>query len=200
MARRTSPMDQFIKKVLVEAFALSEARFAVVKDERKRKIILSTLTQLGGVVPERFLSFVETAKDPKALVQRMVTKMNGLPPPMQIQTEPGEFDKEHVLEEAAVQMVHSIVFQIFAAPPKLSEYSPLMQDLKELHTFLKRKRADASTSRQGASNGDDEDDHKVDLGPDDKTKLVEQFSQSLISISALFRKNEDPSINTGQYL
>ncbi|MBI2639731.1 MAG: hypothetical protein HYW90_02445 [Candidatus Sungbacteria bacterium] len=203
MALRTMPVDEFLKKVLTESFALGESRFAQVSEPRKKKIMLSTFTQLGSVVPEQFLSFVETLKDPRALVERVFTKMNGLPPPYQILLESGDLDREHFLEEVAVQTVLHIIAQIFLAPPETNEYSPFMQDLKELHTYLKIRMAETATQKQNPSNeenGNGEYSRKVDLGPDDKEQLVQRFSQSLISVSALFRKNADPAINTGQYL
>lgn len=194
------PLDEFLRKTLEEAFALTEATFAPVDAKRKKKIILSTFTQLSSVVPASFLRVLQTAKDPKAIVEKMFAKMQGFPPPYQIQVEAGDLDKEHILEEVAVHTVHHIIALIFIAPPESSEYSPFMQDIKELHDFLRQKRASSIVERESAANGEDIGGVPIDLGPDDKTKLITTYARSFVSIPALIKKVADRDESIGQYL
>lgn len=200
MASKTMPIGEFLKKVLEESFTLAGGRFAPVKEERRKKMVRSMFAQLVSVVPESFLNFLETAKNPNTIVTNIFEKMNSNPPHYQIIVESGELDGEHLLEEAAVQTVHHIVAMIFIAPPEVSQYSPFMKDLKELHDFLRQKQAASIVERESGANGEELSESSVDLGPDDKTKLITEYSRSLISIPALIKKNSDPETKTGQYL
>ncbi len=200
MARKTMTIEEFLRKTFEEAFVLAEAKFAPVKEERKKKITQSALTQLTSVVSESFLNFLETAKEPKAIVSKIFGKMNGFPPPYQIQLESGELDREHFLEEAAAQTVHHIAALMFIAPPEASEYSSFMKDLKELHDFLRQIQAASIVERESGGNHEDIEDYPINLGPDDKTKLITEYSRSIISVPALIKKISSPGSSIGQYL
>ena len=192
-------IGEFLKKVLEEAFILAEEHFALVEENRKKKMVRAMFAQLGSVVPESFLNLLETIKNPRTIVINIFEGMANNPPPYQVRVEPGELDKDHVLQEFAVQTVHHIAAMIFIAPPEVSQYSPFMEDIKNLHDFLRQKQAASIIKREAETNGEI-GETRIDFGPDDKTKLITEYSRSLISIPALIKKVANPETNPGQYL
>lgn len=199
MIRKSTPIGEFVRKVVEEAFLWSEGFFGPVRDDRKVQNINYVYMQLTDGPPERFLDLLETTEDPQKIVEEAVKKIKGLSPSYEIQPTPGEFTKERFDEILAVKTAAHIIAFTFGGPEAGSRFSKLGTDLGSIYNFLKQK-FEAALAESDNGNGQEIAETHFSLRDEEKAELIKTYSNALFSVHLLIRKISKTDTNHGQYL
>ena len=199
MARKSTPVDEFVKKVIEEAFSWSERFFGPVREDRRIQNINYIYQQLTDGPPERFLNLLETTEDPQKIVEEAVKKIKGFSPPYEIHPEPGGFMKERFDEVLAMQTAGHIIAFTFGGPEAGSRFSKLVTDLSSIYSFLRQK-LEAALAESDNGNGKEIAETHFSLRDEEKDELIKTYSNAIFSVHLLTRKISKADTDPGQYL
>jgi len=185
-------LKNLILRVIEETIELIPRNFGQDLTEKHQKELRQKVESIYLKIPQRdILDFLETSKDPKALVEESFELIDGDGVKMIFNVKAGKLS-ENGLRAFTEPSLYALAIQIINVslghPDVHSNYSPILPEVVFIHNLMQKKRL----TQRGQN-------EEIKFNETEIDQLAENLTNSLIDVRGLIAKIEN-KINTGQYL
>ena len=185
-------LKNLILEVVKETIALIQSRFGQKLTKEHQKELRQKVELIYFKIPQRdTLNFLETSKDPKALVEESFELIDGDGVKVVFNVKAGKLS-EKGLKALTEPSLYAFAIQIINVslgnPNVRSNYSSLLPEIVFIHNLMQKKRLTQRNPKE-----------EIKFNETEIDQLAENLTNSLIDVSGLIAKIES-KINTGQYL
>lgn len=185
-------LKNLILRVVEETIELMPRYFGQDLTAENKKELKQRVESTYLKIPQRdILDFLETSKDPRALVEESFELIDGDGAKMIFGIKAGELGEKRLrafTEPSLYALATQIVNISLGHPDVHSNYSPILAEVVFIHSLMQKKRLTQRNPKE-----------EIKFDETEIQQLAENLTNSLIDVQGLISKLEN-KINTGQYL
>lgn len=185
-------LKNLILKIVEETISLIPRHFEQDLTEEHKKELQQKVESVYLKIPQRdVLDFLETTKDPKALVEESLELIDGDGIKVVFSIKAGRLAEKGLgafTEPSLYSLAKQVINVSLGHPDTHTNYSPILAEIAFIHNLMQKKRLTQRNPNE-----------EIKFDEAEIGQLAENLTDSLIDVRGLIAKIEN-KINTGQYL